>query len=233
VVSSEREAAERAGWVGWLRSQDAALSLFLAMVLLGTVLAWPLQGILPEWVFDASVVATVVVGVIVVAPTPRVAVVAGILGVAITVSRLVGVGRLTLLETVPPLLFFALIDAALLARVFRPGRITVHRLLGAVALFVVLGVTWGLAYQILEVIKPGSILIGGQRATPQDAMWLSFATLTTVGYGDVVPVSRAARAVAAIEALTGVLYPSVLIGFLLSDVARARSGDPGDGPART
>jgi voltage-gated potassium channel Kch len=56
-------------------------------------------------------------------------------------------------------------------------------------------------------------------------MWMSFTTLTTVGYGDVVPVLPFARSLAALEALTGVLFPSVLIGFLLADFSRSRPRD--------
>jgi voltage-gated potassium channel Kch len=56
-------------------------------------------------------------------------------------------------------------------------------------------------------------------------MWMSFITLTTVGYGDVLPVSLFARSLAVMEALTGVLFPSVLIGFLLADFARSRPRD--------
>jgi voltage-gated potassium channel Kch len=55
---------------------------------------------------------------------------------------------------------------------------------------------------------------------------MSFTTLTTVGYGDVVPVFPFARSLAALEALTGVLFPSVLIGFLLADFSRSRAGAP-------
>lgn len=69
--------------------------------------------------------------------------------------------------------------------VFRPGQVTVHRLIGAVALFVVLAITWGFAYQIVCLIRPGALLADGLRATPQDAMSFSFVTITTVGYGDV------------------------------------------------
>jgi voltage-gated potassium channel Kch len=54
---------------------------------------------------------------------------------------------------------------------------------------------------------------------------MSFITITTVGYGDVVPVLPFARSLAAMEALTGVLFPSVLIGFLLADFSRSRTKD--------
>jgi hypothetical protein len=118
--------------------------------------------------------------------------------------------------------FFLLVSIALLRRVFLPGQVTVHRLTGAVALFVVLAVTWGFAFQIICLVRPGALLANGLRASPQDAMWFSFVTITTVGYGDVVAVMPIARSVAGMEALTGVLYPAVLIGALLGDFARQR-----------
>jgi hypothetical protein len=145
------------GWTSWLRGQDAALSVFVPLLLVSTVLSWPLRALLPVWVFDAIAVVTVLMGVLVLVPSPRLAVVAGSFALAVLVQRLVGYGHGTLVETGAELAFFALVGAALAARVFRPGRITVHRLLGAVALFVVLGVCWGMAYQALNLTWPGSI----------------------------------------------------------------------------
>ena len=214
-----------AGWTRWLRSQDAALSVFVPLLLVSTILSWPLRALLPAWVFDTLAVVTVLVGVLVLVPSPRLAVVAGAFALAVLVQRVVGVGQGTLVETGSELAFFVLVGAALAARVFRPGRITVHRLLGAVALFVVLGVCWGMAYQAVDLAWPGSIRTSDGPASRQDAMWMSFTTLTTVGYGDVVPVLPFARSLAAMEALTGVLFPSVLIGFLLADFSRSRPRD--------
>lgn len=210
------------GWKAWLRSEDAALSVFVPLLLLSTVLSWPLRALLPVWVFDSFAVVTVLLGVLVLIPNPRLAVAAGAFALAVLVQRVVGYGHGTLVETGPELAFFALVAVALAARVFRPGQITVHRLLGAVALYVVLGVCWGMAYQAVTLAWPGSIRTNGSPAGPQDAMWMSLTTLTTVGYGDVVPVLPFARSLAAMEALTGVLFPSVLIGFLLADFSRSR-----------
>ncbi len=231
-MSEERGAGEvlqeptaTARLLGWFQNKDPALSVFLGLLLASTVLSWPLRELLPLWAFDILFVVTVLFGVFVLVPNPRVALAAGLLGSAVCLQRLTGFGRLTVIEAAGPLAFFLLVGAALLVRVFRPGRITVHRLLGAVALFVVLGVTWGLAYQILDLFWPGAIRMNGSPASPQDALWLSFVTLTTVGYGDVVPVLPFAKSLAALEALTGVLYPPVLIGLLLSDVVRSRPND--------
>jgi hypothetical protein len=223
MATDGRDVPGGSGLRAWFRDQDAALSIFLALLLASTLLSWPLAEFLPRWVFDGLVIVTVLFGVLVLAPNPRVAVAGGIFGLAIAGQRLSGIGRLSVLETGPALAFFVLLAAALFVRVFRPGEITVHRLLGAVALFVVLAVAWGLALQTVQGFRPDAILAGGRPANAEEIMWLSFATITTVGYGDVLPVAPLARTLAALEALTGVLYPSVLIGFLVSQAAASRS----------
>jgi voltage-gated potassium channel len=209
----------------WARTADAPLSIFLGLLILSTVLSWPLWEILPKWTFDLLFVTTVVFGVIALIPSPRLASMAGLLGLVAMAQRLAGASHLTAFAAATSLAFFLLVGAALLRRVFRPGSVTVHRLIGAVALFVVLAVCWGFTYQILVLLQPGALRINGAPASPEDAMWFSFVTLTTVGYGDVVPVLPAARSLAGLEALTGVLYPAVLIGMLLGDFARHRPKD--------
>lgn len=212
-------------FLAWARTADAPLSIFLGLIIVSTVLAWTLLEFLPNWAFNLLFAATVAFGVIALVPSPRLAVLAGLLGVVAMVSRLAGAEPVTTLGTSTSLAFFLLVGVSLLRRVFRPGQVTVHRLTGAVALFVVLAVTWGFAYQLVCLVRPGALLANGVRASPQDAMWFSFVTITTVGYGDVVAVLPIARSLAGLEALTGVLFPAVLIGMLLSDFARQRPKD--------
>jgi hypothetical protein len=139
--------------------------VFLPLLLVSTLLSWPLRAFFPVWVFDVLAVVTVLLGVLVLVPSPRLAVVAGAFALAVMVQRVAGYGRGTLVEKGPELAFFLFVAAALVVRVFRPGRITVHRLLGAVALFVVLGVAWGVAYQAVEVTWPGSLRMNGAPAS--------------------------------------------------------------------
>ena len=69
-----------AAWTSWLRSQDAALSVFVPLLLVSTILSWPLRALLPAWVFDTFAVVTVLLGVLVLVPNPRLAFVAGEIG---------------------------------------------------------------------------------------------------------------------------------------------------------
>ena len=222
-ASHERSILSR--FLDWARNADAPLSIFLGLIVASTVLAWSLWEFLPPWAFDVVFVATMIFGVIVLVSSPRMAILAGLLGMMAIVYRLAGAEPVTTLGTATSLAFFLLVGVSLLRRVFRPGPVTVHRLTGAVALFVVLAVTWGFAYQLVCLVRPGALLANGLRASPQDAMWFSFVTITTVGYGDVVAVMPIARSLAGLEALTGILYPAVLIGMLLGDFARQRPKD--------
>ena len=117
-----------------------------------------------------------------------------------------------------------------LFRVFAPGEITTHRLVGAVAAYLLVGLTWALAYEWIELVRPGSLQVG---ASPADGaypatLYFSFVTLTTVGYGDVTAVSPQARALSNLESLIGVLYPAVLIGRLVSMHAAGSPSPPGE-----
>ena len=105
-----------------------------------------------------------------------------------------------------------------LFRVFAPGAVTAHRLVGAVAAYLLVGLAFALAYEWLELVRPGSFQagIGPTEGAYPTILYFSFVTLSTVGYGDVTPLSQQARALANLESLIGVLYPAVLIGRLLS-----------------
>jgi hypothetical protein len=74
-----------------------------------------------------------------------------------------------------------------------------------------------MAYIVVARLTPDAFLFytPGQSMNGSNAIYYSFVTLTTMGYGDILPLSRAARMLAVSEATTGVLYTSVLIARLV------------------
>lgn len=105
-------------------------------------------------------------------------------------------------------------------QVFREGPITIHRIQGAVAEYLLLGLIWASAYELVEVLIPGAILSGGlpipAHSLVPSMIYYSFVTLTTVGYGDLTPAHEITRSLAIMEALTGQLFPAILIARLVS-----------------
>jgi hypothetical protein len=90
----------------------------------------------------------------------------------------------------------------------------------ALSAYMLAGVFLGHFYWILEKIMPGSLLIGGVKSSGNFpisvAVYFSFVTLATLGYGDIVPATEIARGVAIVEAVAGQLYLAVMVARLVS-----------------
>jgi hypothetical protein len=115
--------------------------------------------------------------------------------------------------------FVLLIAALVTVQIFRPGNYSHHRVQGAISIYLLAALAWAYAYEIVHVLDPTAFSIGAASgATPNLALFrfFSFETLTTLGYGDVLPVGSIARTLAAMEALFGQLFPAVMIARLVS-----------------
>ena len=111
----------------------------------------------------------------------------------------------------------AVIGLVLLMQIFRSGRVTHVRIQGAIAVYLLFGVAWAHAYHVIDILHPGSFSApAGELSTPADWIYFSFVTLTTVGYGDITPVSTLARALAIAEALVGQLYLAIMLARLVA-----------------
>jgi len=115
-----------------------------------------------------------------------------------------------------------------LKQTLRPGPVTVYRVIGGIAGYLLIGLTWAWAYQLIEQQIPGAVHF--QPALPvnparQVGHWIyfSFVTLTTVGYGDVQPINPVARTLAVAEALVGQLYIAILIASLVGMALQTKS----------
>jgi voltage-gated potassium channel Kch len=91
--------------------------------------------------------------------------------------------------------------------------------------YLLLGLTWAVAYELVALRQPGAFA-GTSTEVDASQRWLyySFVTLTTVGYGDVTPVHPIARSLAVLKALTGQLYPAILLAHLVSLEVQSRGG---------
>ena len=126
------------------------------------------------------------------------------------------------------LLLLAFVIWHLLHFILRAPVVTVEVLCASVAAYLMLGLTWSAAYWLVDQVTPGGAFSfnterGVHSMNGFNGIYFSFITLSTVGYGDITPVSRAARGLAAMEATTGMLYVAVLIARLVSLYSGSKS----------
>ncbi len=92
-----------------------------------------------------------------------------------------------------------------------------NRVAGSVCVYLLLGLNWAFVYSFLYVVDPASFV--GLAETPGDdflsLLYYSFVTLTTLGYGDISPGTPIARALAYLQAVSGVMYVAILVASLI------------------
>lgn len=119
--------------------------------------------------------------------------------------------------------FLVFATGTTLSSVLRARDIKLDTILGAVAAYLLIGCTFIMAFVSLERAIPGSFLKGGEviLVAPQlnltpDFIYFSFVTLTTLGYGDITPMTDVARLLSITEAIVGQLYIAILIASLVA-----------------
>jgi voltage-gated potassium channel len=158
---------------------------------------------------------------------PSVAIVLGILALAgrwlTYLLAATSENIIPLTDHIVEITFLVFVAAMILRAIFTQGKITVDSIFGAVCVYLLVGMAWGSLYSMTEVISPGSFQASGQLAstlnseeTRQSVLaYYSFVTMTTVGYGDITPVSAQARTLSWLEAMMGQFYIAVLVAFLV------------------
>jgi len=123
-------------------------------------------------------------------------------------------------STMALLAFLFLATGTAMRQIAAESNISANRIVGAICVYLMLGVIWALSYGLMEAMIPGSF--GGLTESAESSSWspdwtyFSFVTLTTLGYGDVLPLTYFARTLAYFEAIVGQFYLAVLVAGLVS-----------------
>ncbi len=124
-------------------------------------------------------------------------------------------------QSIAALVFIGFVEFQLLHFIFRAPRVNSEVLCAGISGYLLLGILWMTAYRLVSLLNPAafSFNIGTSSAHPLaqfEAYYFSYITLSTVGYGDITPLSNGARTLAMMEAMTGTLYMAVLISRLVA-----------------
>jgi len=117
-------------------------------------------------------------------------------------------------------LLFFLINSLVLAikHILFGPRIDTNKIVGSVTIYLLIGIIWALLYGLVEAVIAGSfsgnlLNVGGSQFW--DLIYFSFVTLTTLGYGDILPVNTYSRTLAYMEAIAGQFYIAILVASLV------------------
>lgn len=119
------------------------------------------------------------------------------------------------------LIFMGFVVANLLRYILRASRVDTEVLCAGMSGYLLIGLLWSLGYVLLAYLSPGAFSFptdptGTQKMTTFNAFYFSFTTISTVGFGDIAPVSKVARTMAVMESITGMFYVAVLISRLVA-----------------
>ena len=134
-------------------------------------------------------------------------------------------GELTLLHYGMELAFLGWTTFVVLQNVLSSGRIHADRIFGAICVYLLIGVIWAVMYSMVSHVDPDSFegahssladeRILNKRESFQRLLYYSYITLSTLGYGDIVPKSVQAQTLSWLEAVTGQLYLTILVARLV------------------
>lgn len=151
-----------------------------------------------------------------------------LLAIALFIEPTLG---LHLAETGTVLAFFLLATVFSLRRVLEGDEVDMNRIAGAIGVYMLIGLIWTALYHFVYLMNPAAFegVVAGDisqvthmNAVFMDLLYYSYVTLSTLGYGDVTPLSRAAQSLAYLEAICGVMYVAVLVAALVGSYGRRR-----------
>jgi len=132
------------------------------------------------------------------------------------INNFLGIPWLEFVAHVLTVFFLVLVAMLIVSHVLKTERVSGEKIYGALSVYLLLGVIWAFVFLIVDFLVPGSFRYGQDGAlTGAEMVYYSFVTLTTLGYGDIVPVNPSVRALATLEAITGQLYLTVLVARLV------------------
>ncbi len=118
------------------------------------------------------------------------------------------------------IIFFALLARMVLQHIFKEGPVNHYRIEGSVVVFMIVGIMYAWSYALLESLLPGSFAITEPSQSYKDLfsqfLYFSFATMTTLGFGDMIATGSLAKSLVIFQGMIGLLYPVILIARLVS-----------------
>ncbi len=199
---------------------------FLLVSIVFLLLLYPFleYGSIKETLLSILSAGVAITGIYAVSYNKRDLIIALLLGVPIITGELFdifGVELIPLAVIVAfALLFYLFTLLIIVSHVFKDEEVTGDTIYGAICVYLLIGITWTAVFILIEILQPGSFYIIPQNNIDHvlnwfDFLYFSYATLTTLGYAEITPVSSHARSFGVLETIVGQLYLTILVARLV------------------
>lgn len=125
--------------------------------------------------------------------------------------------------------FMLLLSWVVWGAVDGPGPVTYHRVRGAIVIYLSIGLAFAALYELLITLVPNAITSvpprGDYLVVGKSVMYYSLSTLTSIGYGDLLPVHPIARSLSTFESVIGQLFPAILVARIIAQENKQRRPD--------
>jgi hypothetical protein len=225
--SHARERAEKAllalhtRHMAWIR--NSGMSGLLVLLAVGMFVLPALISANVEWHLVTDVLMTLILifGIIAVVEHRRIVIALIVIAVVVIVMRwtewIVPRGAVPIVREGSTLVALLVLATAVGINVFARRRELTDRIFGAIVLYLLIGLMFAVSYAMIAASVTNAF--AGKAMSADNLFewgYFSLVTMTTVGYGDITPIARAARSLAMLEALVGQLYPAIIIARLVS-----------------
>jgi voltage-gated potassium channel Kch len=122
------------------------------------------------------------------------------------------------------ILFIAVVPFTIARGISRQPEVTLQSIFGAASIYLLIGMFFAFLYDTVSLLGPDRFFAQRVSADPDDFLYFSFVTLTTVGYGDVTAATDVGRTLAIFEALLGQLYLVTVVALIVGSLAGKRRG---------
>jgi len=113
-------------------------------------------------------------------------------------------------------IFFTFLVVFILHYLSKEKKITADVIAGAICGYLLIGLMWASFYSVLEALQPGSFQVPEHLSTDSSIFtYYSYVTLTTLGFGDIIPMTNQARSLSVLESVAGPVYLAVLVARLI------------------
>jgi voltage-gated potassium channel len=209
----------------------------LTIFLIGVPIGLDLQLFTPDIVRTIGFSAILIIGVLSLKNSGRSFAVGIALVIAGIVMNLIHIvwpeTDLVIGEMMSLLAFMVLATGGVFHQIAASNVLSPNRIVGAICVYLLIGVIWSIAYALLELAAPGSFDgFASEMSSAWEPAWVyySFVTLTSLGYGDLLPLTNSARTLSYLETVVGQFYLAIMVAGLVGAYLSAKSESDKDSP---